>query len=65
MRPIPLISLLAITVVGCARAQGTGNSQTNAEIEEEVLQVEHEKDQAMQKGDVSTLIVFTETSSFL
>jgi hypothetical protein len=27
--------------------------------------VEHEKDQAMQKGDVSTLIVFTETSAFL
>jgi hypothetical protein len=54
MRPILLISL-AITVVGCARAQGTGKSQTNAEIEEEVLKVEHEKDQAMQKGDASTL----------
>jgi hypothetical protein len=37
MRPILLISLLAITVVGCARAQGTGKSETNAEIEEEVL----------------------------
>jgi ketosteroid isomerase-like protein len=55
MRPILLISLLAITVAGCARAQGTGKSQTNAEIEEEVLKVEHEKDQAMQKGDLATL----------
>src|ERR1700730_4411406 len=50
-----LLISLAITVVGCARAQGTGKSQTNAEIEEEVLKVEHEKDQAMQKGDASTL----------
>ena len=55
MRRILSISLLAVSLAGLARAQGTGKSQTDAEIEEQVLQVEHEKDQAMQKGDVATL----------
>jgi hypothetical protein len=55
MRRILLLSLLAAALLGLARAQGTGKGQTDAEIEEEVLKVEHEKDQAMQKGDVTTL----------
>jgi ketosteroid isomerase-like protein len=55
MRRILSISLLALCLTGFARAQGTGKSQTDAEIEEQVLKVEHEKDQAMQKGDVATL----------
>jgi ketosteroid isomerase-like protein len=55
MRRILSLSLLAVSLVGLARAQGTGKSQTDAEIEEQVLKVEHEKDQAMQKGDVATL----------
>jgi ketosteroid isomerase-like protein len=55
MRRMLLLSLLAVALMGVARAQGTGKGQTDAEIEEEVLKVEHEKDQAMQKGDVTTL----------
>jgi ketosteroid isomerase-like protein len=55
MRPILLLTVLAVAWVGFARAQGTAKSQTSADIEEEVLKVEHEKDQAMQKGDVTTL----------
>jgi ketosteroid isomerase-like protein len=55
MRRILSLSLLAVALLGLARAQGTARSQTDAEIEEEVLKVEHEKDQAMQKGDVATL----------
>jgi ketosteroid isomerase-like protein len=54
MRRILLLSLLAVVFLGQARAQ-TAKGQTDAEIEEEVLKVEHEKDQAMQKGDVATL----------
>src|ERR1022692_4765066 len=55
MRRILLISLLTVVLTGAARAQGTGKSQAEAETEEEVLKVEHEKDQAMQKGDLATL----------
>jgi ketosteroid isomerase-like protein len=55
MRRILLISLLTVVLTGAARAQGTGKSQAEAEAEEEVLKVEHEKDQAMQKGDLATL----------
>jgi len=55
MLRILLISLLTVAVTGSARAQGTGKTQADAEAEEEVLKVEHEKDQAMQKGDLATL----------
>jgi len=55
MRRIVSLSLMAVSLAGLARAQGTGKSQTDAEIEEQVLKVEHEKDQAMQKGDVAAL----------
>ena len=55
MRRILLLSLLAVAMVGLARAQATGKGKADTEIEEEVLKVEHEKDQAMQKGDVATL----------
>jgi ketosteroid isomerase-like protein len=55
MRRFLLLSLLTFAFVGGARAQGTGKSQSDAETEEEVLKVEHEKDQAMQKGDLATL----------
>jgi len=55
MRRILLISLLTVALAGAARAQGTGRSQSDAQTEEEVLKVEREKDQAMQKGDLATL----------
>jgi ketosteroid isomerase-like protein len=60
MRRILLISLLTVAFAGMARAQGAAKSQADAspaeaEAEEEVLKVEHEKDQAMQKGDLATL----------
>ena len=55
MRRILLLFLFTVALVGNARAQGTGKSQSDAKTEEEVLKVEHEKDQAMQKGDLATL----------
>ena len=55
MRRILLLLPLTVALIGSARAQGTARSQVDAEIEKEVLKVEHEKDQAMQKGDRTTL----------
>jgi ketosteroid isomerase-like protein len=55
MRRILLISLLTVALAGTSRAQGTAKSQADAKTEEEVLKVEREKDQAMQKGDLATL----------
>jgi hypothetical protein len=50
-----LLLLLAVTLGGPARAQGTARNQADREIENEILKIEHEKDEAMQKGDVATL----------
>jgi ketosteroid isomerase-like protein len=55
MRRILLISLLTIAFAGTARAQAAAKSHADTETEEQVLKVEHEKDQAMQKGDLATL----------
>ena len=55
MRRILLLLPLTVALVGSALAQGTARSQADAEIEKEVLKVEHEKDQAMQKGDATAL----------
>jgi len=44
-----------IALAGLARAQGTAKSEADAEIEKEILKVEHEKDQAMQNRDLAVL----------
>lgn len=54
MKQILFLSLITAAVVGGAAAQET-KSPSVAATEEEVLKVEHEKDQAMQKGDAATL----------
>lgn len=54
MTQILLLSVMIAAVAGVA-AQGTCQSPSVAATEEEVLKVEHEKDQAMQKGDAATL----------
>jgi len=55
LRKILLLLLLTIALVGLARAQRKVGNQANAEIEKEIFKVEHEKDEAMQKGDAATL----------
>ncbi|MGH9356984.1 MAG: nuclear transport factor 2 family protein, partial [Terriglobia bacterium] len=55
VRQILLIPLLMTALAGFARAQETAGNPTDAEVEKQILKVEHEKDQAMQKGDVATL----------
>jgi ketosteroid isomerase-like protein len=55
MRRILFIFLLTVAFAGTALAQGAAKSQADAEAEEEVIKVEHEKDQAMQKGDLAVL----------
>jgi ketosteroid isomerase-like protein len=55
MGRILFIFVLTVAFAGAAHAQGAAKGQTDAEAEEEVLKVEHQKDQAMQKGDLATL----------
>jgi hypothetical protein len=55
MRRILLLSLLTVALVGAAPAQGTAKSQSDAEIEKEILKIESERDQAREKGDNATL----------
>jgi len=54
VRKILLLPLLTIALVAGARAQGT-RSQSNAEIEKEVLKVEKERARALQDGDIAVL----------
>ncbi|MGH9356985.1 MAG: nuclear transport factor 2 family protein [Terriglobia bacterium] len=55
VRQILLLPLLTIALAGFARGQGTAGNQTDAEIEKQVLNVERERDQAIQKRDMATL----------
>lgn len=55
MRRILILSLLLVGLVGFSRAQGTGKGQTDAEIEKEILQLETERDEARQTGDMKAL----------
>lgn len=55
MQRILLLALLIVALVGIIRAQQKIENQSNAEIEKEIFKVEHEKDEAMQKGDVAAL----------
>jgi hypothetical protein len=55
LRQIFLIPLLMFALAGLARAQGTTKSQADTTIENEVLEIEEERDQAMIKGDIATL----------
>ena len=55
MRRILTLSLLTVALVGIARAQGTGKGRTDAEVEKEILQLENERDEARQKGDMKAL----------
>lgn len=51
-----LVALLfAILVPGPALAQISTENKANAEIEKEVLQVEHQRDQALQNRDMAVL----------
>jgi len=52
---ILLLSFLTLGFVGPARAQGTAGNQADAEIEKEVLKVEHQKDEALRNRDVAVL----------
>lgn len=55
MRKILVFSLLTIMFAACVWAEGATNKQTDAEIEKEVMQVETERDKALQTGDAATL----------
>lgn len=55
MRKVLAFSLLMVIFAGCCWAEGGPKKQTDAEIEKEVMQVEAERDKAMQNGDASTL----------
>lgn len=49
-----LVSLM-IALSGLVGAQTTGGKPANADIKDEILKVERERDQAMVKGDIATL----------
>jgi len=56
MRRILLAPLLAVSLVGFAKAQGTtGNEADTEEIKKEVLKAEDEQNQALQRGDTDVL----------
>jgi ketosteroid isomerase-like protein len=55
MQRILLLPLLIVALVGHARAQGTTGNQADREIEKEILKLEDERNEAMQKGDVTVL----------
>jgi hypothetical protein len=68
VRRFLLLPLFIISLSGFVGAQGTNGSQADAEIEKEILKVEGERDQAIQKRDMATLerihadgFVFTNT----
>ena len=55
MPRILLLSLLTFALARSAPPQGTGKSQSDGEIEKEILALENERDQAREKGDMATL----------
>ena len=55
MQRILLLPLLIVALVGPARAQGTPGNQADREIEKEILKLEDERNEAMQKGDIAVL----------
>ncbi|MGH9376916.1 MAG: nuclear transport factor 2 family protein [Terriglobia bacterium] len=55
MRKTLVFSLLIMTFAGCLWAEGAARKQTDAEIINEVMRVEAERDKALQTGDAATL----------
>jgi ketosteroid isomerase-like protein len=55
MQRILLLPVLIVALVGPARAQGTARNQADRETEKEILKIEDERIQAMQKGDTAVL----------
>jgi ketosteroid isomerase-like protein len=55
MRRISLLAAFTVTLVWLVGAQATTGGQSPAEIEKQILEIEGERDQAMQKRDIATL----------
>ena len=55
MKKIPLAALLMVSFVWVARGQGTAGNQERGEIENEILKIEQQRDQAVQKRDMAVL----------
>ena len=55
MRQILIVSLLTVAFAGLSRGQGTAGNRADAKIEKEILKVERERDEAVQKRDMAVL----------